>query len=236
MRAVHPSGCYALAAACWHYCQFAPLDIARSMKDDSEYRMKRIKSLLGSAITCIVFLACTVDAQFNESQPFSRLTSNAGLSVSVPVSTAANYITPGWGFVYGAGYNISKRHALFGEVGWYQMYATDKALEPIRASTQNSAVDGRGNLVILTANYRIMFEGHALGLYILGGGGMYYRDASLSQRVTTGISSISCNQAWLWWGFTCSSGVVTHNQTLSHTSSVAPGGNVGIGITVRIPS
>jgi len=197
--------------------------------------MTLTKILLTVAITRIAFWAPVVDAQSNESHPFSRLTSNAGFTVSVPVSTTANYITPGWGLVYGAGYNVNKHHAFFGEIAWNQLYATDRAMEPIRAATQNPAINGRGNLLTLTANYRIKFEGHALGIYFLGGGGMYYRDASLSQRVTTGISSINCNQVWLWWGFTCSSGIVTQNQTLLHTSSVAPGGNVGIGITVRIP-
>jgi len=197
--------------------------------------MQPTKILPVAAIACIGFLASTVSGQSDESQPFRRLTSNAGFSVSVPVSTAANYMTPAWGFIYGAGYNINKHHALFGEATWNQLYATDRALEPIRVATQNTAIKGRGNLFVLAANYRIQFERRALGLYFLGGGGMYYRDASLSQRVTTGGNAITCNQVWLWWGFTCSSGVVTQNQTLARTSSMAPGGSVGIGITIRIP-
>lgn len=221
-------------AVCWHYYQFAALGIAGKM-GAIRIPMKRVQTLLIATITCVAFFACTVNAQSNESPPFRRLTSNAGFSVSVPVSTAATYITPGWGFIYGAGYNLNKHHAFFGEVTWNQLYATDRALEPIRVAAQNTAINGRGNLFVLTANYRIQFEGHALGLYFLGGGGMYYRDASLSQRVATGSSTIACNEVWLWWGFTCSAGVVTQNQTLAHTNSVAPGGNVGIGITVRIP-
>lgn len=197
--------------------------------------MKSAKALQLAAMACIGFWPFTANAQFNEPQPFRRLNSNAGFTVSVPVGTAASYITPGWGFIYGAGYNISKHHGFFGEVTWNQFYSTDKALAPIRVATQNPAIKGRGNLVALTANYRVMFEKHALGVYLFGGSGMYYRDVSLSERVATGENSITCSQIWLWWGFACSSGIVTHNQTLAHTSSVAPGGTVGIGMTIRIP-
>ena len=100
--------------------------------------MQPTKILPVAAIACIGFLASTVSGQSDESQPFRRLTSNAGFSVSVPVSTAANYMTPAWGFIYGAGYNINKHHALFGEATWNQLYATDRALEPIRVATDAS--------------------------------------------------------------------------------------------------
>jgi Outer membrane protein beta-barrel domain len=197
--------------------------------------MQHTRILTVAAIACLGLWASKVSGQSDESQPFRRLTSNAGFSVSVPVSTAANYMTPGWGFIYGAGYNINKHHAFLGEATWNQLYASDRALEPIRVATENTAIKGHGNLFVLAANYRLQFEGRALGLYLLGGGGMYYRDASLSQQVATGRNTITCNQVWLWWGFTCSSGFVTQNQILAHTSSIAPGGSVGIGITIRVP-
>jgi len=64
-------------------------------------------------------------------------------------------------------------------------------------------------------------------MYLIAGGGMYYRQASLSQNVVVG-DSVSCTPAWLWWGVTCESGTVTSHQTLASSSSMAPGGNVGL--------
>jgi hypothetical protein len=80
----------------------------------------------------------------------------------------------------------------------------------------------------------LQLEGKVFGTYLIAGGGMYYRDASLSQLVVVG-ESVSCTPAWLWWGFTCESGNVTSHQTLASSASTAPGGNVGIGFTVKIP-
>jgi len=173
-------------------------------------------------------------AQSSESSPFSRLNSNAAFTVTAPLSTMGSYTTPTWGLVYGAGYNISKRHSVVGEVMWNRLYATSEALAPIRVTPQNNDINGHGNLVALTANYRLQLEGKVFGTYLIAGGGMYYREANLSQRVVVG-DSVSCTPAWLWWGFTCQSGIVTSQQSLASSSSTAPGGNVGIGFTVRIP-
>ena len=73
------------------------------------------------------------------------------------------YTTPGWGFVYGAGYNISKHHSVLGEVMWNRLSPTSEALAPIRAALQNNDIHGHGNLVVLTANYRLQFEGRVSG-------------------------------------------------------------------------
>jgi hypothetical protein len=107
-------------------------------------------------------------------------------------------------------------------------------LAPIRAALQNPAINGHGNLVSVTGNYRLKFEGRVFGIYFIGGGGLYYRNATLSQTVSAG-NSVTCNPAWLWWGFSCSSGTVTANQSLASFSSTVPGGNAGVGITFRIP-
>jgi hypothetical protein len=186
------------------------------------------------AFLWMFILVVSLRAQSYESSPFSRLNSNAAFTVTAPLSTMGTYTTPGWGFVYGAGYNISKHHSVLGEVMWNRLSPTSEALAPIRAALQNNDINGHGNLVVLTANYRLQFEGRVFGTYLIAGGGVYYRQASLSQHVVVG-DSVSCTPAWLWWGFTCESGTVTSHQTLASSSSTAPGGNVGIGFTVRIP-
>ena len=38
----------------------------------------------------------------------------------------------------------------------------------------------------------------------------------------------------MWWGFTCTSGMVTPNQTVKGYDSSVLGGNVGGGLTIKI--
>ena len=166
--------------------------------------------------------------------PVTRLNSNAAFTITAPLSQTATYSTLGWGLVYGAGYNFSEHHSLVGEVMWNSLIPSDGALAPIRAQLQDNAIHGRVNLVALTGNYRLKFEGRVYGAYFIGGAGLYYRDASLSQTVAVG-DSVTCTPAWLWWGFSCASGKVTENQSLIGSSSTVFGGNVGVGLTVRVP-
>jgi hypothetical protein len=196
--------------------------------------MKRVAKRVAWTFIWSIVWVLPLRAQTSESTPFRRLNSNAAFVVSAPLSPTANYTTAAWGFTYGAGYNFNKHHSLLGEVMWNRLSPTNAALAPIRAALQNNDINGHGNLVALTANYRLGFEGKVFGTYLIAGGGMYYREASLSQRVVVG-ESVGCTPAWLWWGFTCESGTVSNHQTLASSSSTAPGGNVGIGFTVRIP-
>src|SRR3954470_13448086 len=131
-------------------------------------------------------LVVPVRAQSYKSGSFSRLNSNAAFTVTAPLGTMASYTTSEWGFVYGVGYNISKRHSVLGEVMWNGLSPTIEALAPIRAALQNNDINGHGNLAALTANYRLQFEGKVVGTYLIAGGGVYYRQVSLSQHVVVG--------------------------------------------------
>jgi Outer membrane protein beta-barrel domain len=137
------------------------------------------------------------------------------------------------GIDYGAGYNFTRRHAVVGEVMWNWLYPTDGVLQPIRQALQSPDINGHGNLVALTANYRFELRGRVLGAYFIGGGGWYHRNASLSRQIPAG-TNISCTPAFLWWGFDCTSGTTTTNLTLASSSSNALGVNGGIGFTVRV--
>jgi len=79
---------------------------------------------------------------------------------------------------------------------WNRLSATSEALAPIRTGLQNNDITGHGNLVVLTANYRLQFEGKVFGTYLIAGGGMYYCGAGLSQHVAVG-DSVSCTPVWL---------------------------------------
>jgi len=81
-----------------------------------------------------------------------------------------------------------------------------------------SDISGHGNLLAVTANYRLEQRGRVLGTYLIGGGGWYFREASLSKPVPVG-TSITCDRTWLWWGYNCQSGTVITNLTLASSSS-----------------
>jgi len=163
----------------------------------------------------------------------SKLNTNLAVSFSAPLNPIAQFTNIGWGATVGAGYTINRRHALIGEFIYNRLYATDEALAPVRAALNTSNVNGHGNLYALTGNYRFELRGHTLGTYFIAGGGLYHRNAELSQTVPSGTST-TCTPAWRWWGFTCSQGVVTSDVTLASTSSTVMGVNGGIVFTVKV--
>lgn len=170
-------------------------------------------------------------AQEGDDNPKANI--NLGMTISAPLNPTARFANIGWGLTIGAGYNFTRRHAVVGEFMWDKLFPTNNVLAPIRLALQNPNISARSNLDSLTGNYRFELRGKALGTYFIGGGGLYYRTTSLTERITTG-SNITCSPVWLWYGFTCSSGVVTANQTLASSSSYAMGANGGIGFTARV--
>ena len=196
--------------------------------------MKTVIQCAAWTLVCTSIWFLPLQAQDHQSEPPSRLNSNVAFTLTAPLDPTVRYTTALGGLTYGVGYNFTRRHSVLAEFMWNGLSPTSEALAPIRAATQNNDLHGHGNLVALTANYRAQFERKVFGTYFIAGAGVYYRNASLSQLVAVG-ESVTCTPAWLWWGFTCNSGTVTSHQTLAGTSSTAPGANVGIGFTVRIP-
>jgi hypothetical protein len=135
--------------------------------------------------------------------------------------------------VVGAGYNFNKHYSVIGEFMWSGLRPNRDALRPIWLAAQSRKVDGSSNLFTLTANYRFRLEGKVFGVYVMGGGGMYYRRSELSQEVIVGRGTV-CGPTWYWWGYACTSGIVSDDQTLVTAGSTVLGGNAGVGITIRI--
>jgi hypothetical protein len=116
---------------------------------------------------------------------------------------------------------------------WNRVYPSNGSLQPLQTALQSSNLSGNTDLFTLTGNYRFELRGRLIGTYLIGGGGWYLRNTNLSRTVTAGTGTI-CTPAWLWWGFTCTSGTVTAGQTLASSNSSALGANAGIGFTVRV--
>ena len=162
-----------------------------------------------------------------------KLNTNLGVIVSVPVNPSAQVVGAGWGLVGGAGYNFNQRHALVGEFMWTRVYASGGALQPLQTALQSKELSANSDLYALTANYRFELRGRAMGTYLIGGGGWYFRNTWLSQEVQAGTGN-ACAPAWLFFGYSCTSGVVNPNQPPVVSTANVLGANAGIGITTRV--
>ena len=192
--------------------------------------MKRANGIF--LVSLLLASAAMLSAQ-EETEENSRLNTNLGLPVSVPLNPIGRFSGPGAGLIYGAGYNFSRRHAVTGEFLYDWLNPGSGAFTPIRAALQKNDISGHSSLYSLTANYRFELRGKTLGMYFIAGGGWYIRRAKLTKVVQNG-STTTCTSAWLYWGYTCTSGIVTVDQTLASASSSTLGANGGIGFTVRV--
>jgi hypothetical protein len=190
----------------------------------------------GTTIIVWMFLAMTpfsIYAQVEPGNDNPGFNINLGLTTSAPLNPMARYTSIGFGLDIGGGYNFDRHNAVIGEFMWNWLNATDRALQPVRAAAQSSTITGYGDVYAFTANYRFELRGRKFGTYFIGGGGWYNRGTSLSRAIPTG-TTISCDPAWLWWGYTCSSGTVNTTQTFRNHGTSAFGANGGIGFTIRV--
>jgi hypothetical protein len=191
------------------------------------------RSLTVATIVGLLLTACCTVSSQDEGDDDPRGNVNLGMPLSAPLNPMGKATNFGWGITVGGGYNFTRKHAVVGEFMWNHLFVPAGALAPIRAAAQNPDINGSGELYALTGSYRYELRGKTLGTYLIAGGGLYHRAASLSQAVTTG-ANITCEPTWEWWGFSCSSGTVTGNQTLRSSSVTALGVNGGFGFTVRV--
>lgn len=181
----------------------------------------------------IAFLCGSLAYAQNEYDENSKLNTNLGFPVTVPVGQTSELAKLGTGIVAGVGYNFNHNNAFVGEFMWNWLYPTDASLTPLRTALQTTDLNGHSNLYVLTGNYRLETRGKRFGVYLIGGGGLYYRNASLSKTITPPAGT-PCTAVWTWWGFSCSSGTVIVAQTHSSFSSAVFGGNAGAGFTVKV--
>jgi hypothetical protein len=188
-----------------------------------------MKSALSKLLLVSVLLGTvTLWAQEEEEGDDNRKSNgHLGLPISVPLNPMGQFARPGTGVTYGAGYNFTRRHAVIGEFMWDWLHPSVSGL------TGATNVNGHSDLYVFTGNYRFELRGKKLGTYLMTGGGWYLRHSSLGTNIVTG-SAITCTREWLWWGATCSSGLVSSEQTHISSSSSAFGVNGGIGFTIRV--
>jgi hypothetical protein len=192
--------------------------------------------VMNNAMHFVVVLALLIPAYRDicaQGEDNPRANINLGMTISAPVNPTARLVDLGLGLQFGAGYNFTRRHAFVGEFMWNNLYPNTGALAPIRVAIHSPDLSAGGNIFSFTGNYRFELRGKTVGTYLIAGGGWYYRNSHLTQDVTTG-TGIVCTPVWLWYGFSCTSGAVTADQTIRSTSSNALGLNGGIGFTARV--
>jgi hypothetical protein len=162
-----------------------------------------------------------------------KINSNLGFSVGSPLNPIGQFTKVGVGLTAGIGYNLNEHHSFIGEFMWNYLPSSNAALQPIRVALQDNSINGHSDLLAGTANYRYQLQRRALGAYVIGGGGWYYRTFSLSKRVTSS-TGITCTDFWRYWGFTCTSGTVTSEQTIGGYHSNVLGANAGVGFTIKV--
>lgn len=165
-----------------------------------------------------------------------RGTTSLGMPLNAPLNPIGQQVSWGLGVTASAGYNFTRRHALVGDFMWNWLYPTNQAVRPIQIALNTNKVSGHGNLFAFTGGYKLELRGRTLGTYFIGGGGWYYRTASLSRPVPDG-TTLGCIPAWVYWGYVCppgSSGIVVSNLTEVHSNASALGVNGGVGLTFRV--
>jgi len=195
----------------------------------SDESLSNMTSNLVRTLVLLMITNMVVRAQ----EPYDKINSHIGALVGLPLGPTSQFVSTGWGVTGGAGYNFNIQHAVIVEFMWNRLYATDRALQPLRQALQSPDLSGKSNLYVLTGNYRYEWRGRVFGAYLMGGAGLYYRTTNPSRLIVPG-NDIPCATAWMWWGFSCSSVTVTPNQSLGSVGSNAFGGNGGIGFTVRV--
>ncbi|MGE0406453.1 MAG: hypothetical protein AB7O65_09145 [Candidatus Korobacteraceae bacterium] len=159
-------------------------------------------------------------------QEFTRFNFNIGGGIGVPLNPTGAYAGISGNFVSGAGYNFDSHHSVVGQFMWHGLPPNRRVLVPI------SGVDGSINLYSLTANYKLRKEWSQAGVYLIGGGGWYYRYAKLEDY--TVVPGTVCQPVYDWWGFYCEEGLVPVDNTLAYRGLSSIGGNAGMGFTVSL--
>jgi len=162
-------------------------------------------------------------------QDFSRFNFNIGGGPSAPINPTARYVGLSGNFNIGAGYNINKKNSITGEFLWVGL-PSNLDFHPIDAPSIDM------NLYSLAVNYRYhadSIRGSHFGLYALGGGGWYYRHASLDRNIIVPPSTV-CTPIYFWWGYGCDPGGYVISEQIASRGNSAGGVNAGVGFTVRL--
>jgi len=153
-----------------------------------------------------------------------RIVWNLGAQMNVPLSSTADRQDLGWGFAAGATYNASPWGGVQFEYGadWANLKTGSLANNGIHGNTFFQYF----NLNLLV---RPVHPAHAIGFYLIGGGGLYYRSVHVTRVDGTTLAPY-CDP-WLYY---CSVVPVTASSVIGSRSSWDWGVDVGAGVTFAL--
>jgi len=178
-------------------------------------------------LSIAAILGCAVSLS---AQDYSKFAFNIGGGVSAPLNPTAKFAGVSGNFDTGAGYNITRHHALLGEFMWSGLPPNFSTLQPVNAPFGNI------NLYSLTANYRYQADrlsGSRFGVYLIGGGGWYYRRATVDKNYIAPPGT-ACQPIYTWWGYGCTANDFVYTATIASRGVSAGGLNAGAGFTIRL--
>ncbi|XXF77446.1 outer membrane beta-barrel protein [Myxococcaceae bacterium GXIMD 01537] len=159
------------------------------------------------------------------STPEKRVTFNIGGILSVPIGDTSDRFDLGGGFVAGLAFNFSNVLSVQGE---YSLSGYSVKNDVFQAS----GVDGDHQLQYGDLNAIVnIVPDRAVSFYVLGGGGIYYREVEITQ--IAGAAVVPYCDPWLFY---CVTDVVPVEEVLASRSSTDFGLNGGVGVTVRLGS
>jgi hypothetical protein len=161
---------------------------------------------------------------------WSHFAFNIGGGVTTPLNPTANYVGVSGNFSTGAGYNIDKHNSIIGEFMWNGMPPSLSVFHPVNAPF------GSVNLYSLTGAYRYRvdhFGKSHFGAYVIGGGGWYYRYASVDKNYVVPPNTV-CQPIYTWWGYACDPNGFVYTATIAYKGVSAGGVNAGAGFTIRL--
>lgn len=166
-----------------------------------------------------------------QDEDLEMLNFNVGGGLTVPLNPTARYVGVNGNFTTGAGANFNKHNGIEGNFMWAGLSPALSLVHPTNFPT------GTVNVFSLTGNYRFHIDSireSAFGVYVIGGGGWYYRRTSINKNYVVPPLTV-CQPIFNWWGLTCAtSGGFVNSVTIASHGTSAGGLNAGAGFTVKV--
>jgi opacity protein-like surface antigen len=152
-----------------------------------------------------------------------RVGFNAGAGAALPISDAGGRFQTGNGGLVGVTYKLSRRLGVQAEYSYTRYDIQSDVLQSQEVEGNHSLQYGDLNVV-----YTVL-PARPVGVYVLGGPGLYHRRVEITQVVAT--APVPFCDPWL---FVCFSQPVEFSEVLGSRSRTDFGLNAGVGVSLRL--
>ncbi|MFP2909573.1 outer membrane beta-barrel protein [Pyxidicoccus sp. 3LFB2] len=156
-------------------------------------------------------------------EPERHFMFNVGGGLSLPLSDAGDRFETGRGFQLGAGFQLMRKFGITAEYLNTYHGVQDDVLDAAGVEGSHRMQSGTLNAVVN------VLPRSRLGLYLIGGPGLYYRKVEVSQFA--GVAAVPYCDPWLLY---CTTDVVPVSEVLGSRSTTDWGLNAGAGLTFSL--